>query len=162
MESFPTSSRIPLLVAVALLAFAALAPPPAEAVVQQVTVAPADPTVCDPVEMGAQGALSSSCYQVVGATIRGPLPPNPLCMGPVCPLRFEVRIYVRAPAPGTACPAVIEPYSRVFRVGRLAEGAYAVRAVEYVLPWSQDSTAVPVDSSTAGATFFVKPAAGCP
>lgn len=162
MGSFPTSSRIPLLVAVALLAFAALAPPSAEAVVQQITVTPAEPTVCDSVEIGVQGALSSSCFEIVGAEIRGPVP-EPFCMMPLpCPGRFEVRITVREPAPGTVCPASVEPYRRAFNVGRLAASLYSVVAIETILPWSQDSTAFPRDSSYVFANFEVKPAAGCP
>jgi hypothetical protein len=163
MESFPTASRIPLLFAVVLLALSALAPPPAAAVVEQITITPADPTVCDPVGIEVLGTVPSSCYEVVVGGIRGPIPPDPACMAPICPPRFEVRIYVREPAPGTACPAMIAPYSRTFRVGRLPVGPYIVRAVEYVIPWEIDSTQIfaPRESSEVVTTFSVKPAE-CP
>lgn len=162
MRTSPVSSRIPLLLLSGLLAFSALAPPRAAAVVQQITIRPANPTTCDPVGIEVAGQLSSSCYEIVGATIRGPFPPDPRCMAPVCPARFEIRVTVREPAPYSACPAVIEPYTRGFQVGQLPYGLYLVRATEVVVPWSPDSTAFPSDSSVVTTTFDVLIQPDCP
>ena len=133
----------------------------ARATVNQVTAQPANPTSCDPVTLVAAGALSSPCYEIVGATIAGPEPPNPLCMAPICPAWFEIRIVVREPAPGTPCPAVIQPYSRSFSVGQLLPGVYSVRATEIVVPYSPDSSGVPRDSSSAYLSFLVAKADTC-
>ena len=161
MRPLPRFPRPPLALLAGLLTLLAVAAPPAAAIVQVVRILPADPTVCDPVGIEVDGMLSP-CHEIVGAEIYGPIPADPACMGPVCPARFEIRIRVREPEPGTPCLAVIEPYRRAFRVGALPAGAYVARATEIVLPWSQDSTAFPRDSSSVAVGFWVKPAPECP
>ena len=161
------SLRRPAVFANFLAAFLAVpmgAPAPARAAVQQVQALPSSPTTCDRVSLVASGYLPSPgpCYEIVGAGITGPEPSNPLCMAPICPARFEIRIYVRGPSPDSACVAVIQPYTRSFSVGPLAAGAYAVRATELVLPYGSDSTGVPVDSSSVSLLFFVTKAETCP
>ncbi len=152
-----------LLLALALLA---AAPPPARAVMTQVQAIPPNPTSCDSVTLVAGGTLSSPCYQVLGATISGPEPPNPLCMGPICPSRFDIHVFVKQPAPGTPCPAVVQPYTQSFQVGRLPPGAYSVVATEVLLPFGPDSTSF-ADSTSASLLFSVAkadtciPGAGC-
>jgi hypothetical protein len=129
--------------------------------VLRVGAVPPEPTTCDSVTIEVVGALTSSCLEIVGAEIQGPLPPNPLCMGPICPSRFEIHITVREPGLPTPCPANLVPYKRSFPVGILAAGAYSVRAVEVLLP-SDATVSGAVDSSAVSTLFFVRESSTCP
>jgi FlgD Ig-like domain/Dockerin type I domain len=165
MRSPETSPRLLVLLGSLLLLIPPLVgePPPAVASTSEVltvVVVPAEPTVCDSVTIGVTGALSSPCLQIVSAEITGPVPPNPLCMGPVCPARFEIRITVEEPGIPTPCPAVISPYRRSFRVGVLPAGAYSVRAVEIIQPSA--AVSVDIDSTVVSTLFFVQPSPRCP
>ncbi|HEY7728755.1 MAG TPA: FlgD immunoglobulin-like domain containing protein [Candidatus Eisenbacteria bacterium] len=170
MRSLETSPRPVLLLGSSLLLILGLigCPTPAAASTAEVLTVgavPAEPTICDPVTIGVTGALPSPCYQILSAEITGPVPPNPLCMGPVCPAQFEIRITVTQPSIPTPCPTVISPYRRSFPVGLLPAGAYSVRAVEVILP--SDLASAKADSSVVFTLFFVRsvrtcpPAAGC-
>lgn len=165
MRSPETSPRLLVLLGSLLLLTLPLVgePPPALASTSEVltvVVVPAEPTVCDSVGIGVTGTLSSPCLQIVSAEITGPVPPNPLCMGPVCPARFEIRITVEEPGIPTPCPAVTSPYRRAFWVGALPAGAYSVRAVEVIRP--SRALSAETDSSVVSTLFFVKPSPTCP
>src|SRR5512144_2826667 len=135
MRSLETSPRLLVLLgSILLLSLPLFGGPPgavaSTADVLQVGAVPAEPTTCDSVTIDVAGVLSSSCLEIVGAEIFGPVPPDPACSAIVCPSRFEIRITVQEPGPPTPCPAVLAPYKRSFPVGLLPAGAYAVRAVE--------------------------------
>ncbi|HXL15269.1 MAG TPA: FlgD immunoglobulin-like domain containing protein [Methylomirabilota bacterium] len=134
---------------------------PAAATLKQVTVDPATPASCDSVTITAAGDLPNSCYEIVGAEIRGPeLIP---CMRPgPCPSRFVVDITVREPNPLILPPCLLQtPYTRSFAVGKLPAGEYLVTAHERVLPFAADSTDSIVAESFANATFTVRPDSTC-
>ena len=135
---------------------------PAGATLKQVTVVPAQPTTCDSVTITVEGDTPDPCYEIIGATIRGPeLIP---CMRPgPCPYRFQIEITVREPNPllERPCPLVITPYSRSFKVGGLAQGEYLAAARERVVPYAADSSDSVVSESFASATFTVQPGLNC-
>jgi hypothetical protein len=135
---------------------------PAGATLKQVTVVPAEPTTCDSVTITVEGDMPDPCYEIIGATIRGPeLIP---CMRPgPCPYRFQIEITVREPNPAIerACPTVITPYSRSFKFGGLAQGEYLAAARERVVPYAADSSDSVVSESFASATFIVQPGLNC-
>jgi hypothetical protein len=135
---------------------------PAGATLKQVTVVPTEPTTCDSVTITVEGDMPAPCYEIIGATIRGPeLIP---CMRPgPCPYRFQIEITVREPNPEIAvpCPLVITPYSRSFKVGGLAQGEYLAAARERVVPYAADSSDSVISESFASATFIVQPDLSC-
>src|SRR5437867_7093405 len=135
---------------------------PAGATLKQVTVVPAQPTTCDSVTITVEGDTPDPCYEIIGATIRGPeLIP---CMRPgPCPYRFQIEITVREPNPllERPCPLVITPYSRSFKVGGLAQGEYLAAARERVVPYAADSSDSVISESFASATFTVQPGLNC-
>ncbi|HEY2924997.1 MAG TPA: FlgD immunoglobulin-like domain containing protein [Candidatus Eisenbacteria bacterium] len=133
---------------------------PALAALKGISIAPPEPTTCDPVSITVAGELPDDCYEIVGAVIRGPeeIP----CMRPgPCPFRYWVEITVREPDPARTCPAVISPYTRSFDVGRLRFGEYGVVARERVIPFAADSTDSTVSETFANATFTVRPDSVC-
>jgi len=146
-----------------LSVFAALAfvPSHAHATVKVVAAAPSAPSTCDPVTITVSGELSSTCYDIVGATIHGPetIP----CLRPTpCPSRFLVEITVREPNPLLERPcAIAPPYTRSFDVGTLAAGDYGVVAIERVVPFAPDSTDSIVAESSASADFTVRADSTC-
>jgi hypothetical protein len=107
------------------------------------------------------GVMPDPCYHVIGAEIEGPteLP----TAGPIPTYEIRVRITVQEPNPllDIACPTVLQPYERGFRLGQLPFGHYFVRGVEYLVPFSTDSTVAPKDSSKLDSTFDVRPSP-CP
>jgi hypothetical protein len=121
-------------------------------------ILPTEPTVCDSVTISVEGTLPSTCYEIRLAEIRGPVAPDPLCMGPACPSRFYARIEVRGPAPGTVCPLLAVPYRRSFRVGALSAGPYIVNAEEVVFA---GDTGLPVGTTRVSAFFGVRPDTAC-
>ena len=135
---------------------------PAGATLKQVTVAPAEPTTCDSVTITVEGDMPAPCYEIIGATIRGPeLIP---CMRPgPCPYRFQIEITVREPNPQIVvpCPLVITPYSRSFKVGGLAQGGYLAAARERVVPYAADSSDSVISESFASATLIVQAGLNC-
>jgi hypothetical protein len=144
-----------------VLAALTVMPSHAHATVKAVAVAPSAPSTCDPVTITVSGELSSTCYEIVGATIRGPeaLP----CARPTpCPFRFQVEITVREPNPLLMLPcAIAPPYTRSFDVGTLAAGDFSVVARERVLPFAPDSTDSIVAESFATAAFTVRADSTC-
>ena len=135
---------------------------PAGATLKQVTVAPANPTPCDSISITVEGDMPGPCYEVVGATIKGPEPIPCMRPGP-CPFRFQVEITVREPNPEIAgpCPLVITPYSRSFHVGKLPLGEYIVGARERVVPFAPDSTDSVISESFASTSFSVNATPAC-
>ncbi|HMI30489.1 MAG TPA: dockerin type I repeat-containing protein, partial [Candidatus Limnocylindrales bacterium] len=132
--------------------------PPASAALKGISIAPPEPGSCDSISITVAGEIPNPCYEIVGATIRGPeqLP----CARPIpCPSRFVVEITVREPDPARTCPAVVAPYTRSFTVGRLPAGEYLVAARERIIPFSGDST---VSESFVNAVFTVRPDPTCP
>jgi|GEM_PF-1597363 len=143
-----------------LLALLAIAPP-ADATVNTVSVSPPAPAPCDSVTITVSGNLPDNCFEIVGATIRGPefLP----CARPIpCPPRFVVEVTVREPNLAIERPCVLtSPYTRSFNVGKLPTGPYDVLAHERVIPFSPDSTDSMVSESFASGSFTVGPDSIC-
>jgi len=128
----------------------------------EVVVSPAAPTACDSVTITVNGLLPNSCYQVIGATIRGPYSYPCMTPGP-CPSSFSVDVALRenAPDPAVLCSAFPVPYSRSFHVGRLTWGDWGVHATERTFQYSQgDSDSIPT-TVTAQASFLVSPDTTC-
>jgi hypothetical protein len=140
-----------------LLALLAIVPP-AGATVSTVSVSPPAPGACDSVTITVSGNLPDDCYQIVGATIRGP-EPSP-CMRPTpCPSTFAIEITVRGPNLAILGPcSLVAPYTRSFNVGRLPTGPYDVLAHEKVTPFETDSI---VSESFASGSFTVGPDSVC-
>jgi hypothetical protein len=140
----------------------AAAPAPASATLEHLVSVPASPTECDPVALIVTGTMPDPCYHVIGAEIQGPEPlPT---MGPIPAFGIRIRITVQEPNPllEVACPAVIQPYKREFPLGRLPYGQYHVAATEYLVPFTQDSTGAPKDSSKLDLSFMVALTRECP
>ena len=136
---------------------------PASATIESITTRPEAPTTCDPVGLLVKGTMPDPCYRLIGAAIRGPveLP----TMGPIPTYEIRIRLTVQEPNPDLdiACPTVLEPYERGFRLGLLPFGRYLVRATEYLVPFSPDSSAGPKDSTTFETAFDVRPSTtACP
>jgi len=126
-----------------------------------ITTRPGAPTVCDSVGLIVAGTMPSTCYELIGAVLEGPrmLP----TMGPLPTFEFLVRMTVQEPNPLLERPcAVLPPYERGFRMGSLPAGRYLVRGVEYLVPYSPDSTATAIDSSKLDAAFNVSGLSPCP
>ena len=137
---------------------------PASASITSITTRPELPTLCDPVGLVVKGTMPDPCYHLIGATIRGPveLP----TMGPIPTYEIRIRLTVQEPNPDLdiACPTVLQPYEHGFRLGILPSfGRYFVRATEYLVPFSPDSSGFPKDSTTFEYVFDVPPpTASCP
>jgi hypothetical protein len=131
------------------------------ATIESITTRPEAPTVCDPVGLLVKGTMPDPCYHLIGASLRGPveLP----TMGPIPTYEIRIRLTVQEPNPDidVACPTVLEPYERGFRLEPLPFGRYLVRATEYLVPFSPDSSADPKDSTAFDASFDVSPAGPC-
>lgn len=144
--------------AVSLLTGAGLAAP------TSVTTRPESPTVCDSVGLIVAGTMPNVCYHLIGAEIEGPteLP----TAGPVPTYAIRVRLTVQEPDPLPAiyCFPIVAKYQHGFRLGLLPFGRYLVSTVEYLVPFSRDSTAAPKDSSKLESAFDVRvsPTAECP
>ena len=140
----------------------ALQPGVGSATLGSITTRPPAPTTCDSVGLIVAGTMPSPCYQLIGAVLEGPrmLP----TMGPLPTFELLVRMTVQEPNPllDRPCPAVLQPYERGFRLGQLPAGRYLVRGVEYLVPFSPDSTAAAIDSSKLDAAFDVSAVAPCP
>ena len=149
-----------LAVACAALLFGGT-PQRAWAILYAVGPSPGHPTTCDSVALYVSGAMPDPCYHLIGAEIEGPteLP----TMGPIPTYQIRLRITVQEPNPliDAVCPTVLDPYKRGFGLGRLPFGRYFVSATEYLVPFTQDSTAAPKDSSQLASSFDVAPGA-CP
>jgi len=150
------------ILAAAALFMVALAPVPAAATLDAFIVRPESPTTCDSVYLVVTGSMPDPCYHVIGAEIEGPveLP----TMGPIPTYGIRIRITVQEPNPllEIVCPTVIQPYSEKFALGRLAYGTYWANATEYLVPFTQDSSAAPKDSSKLDLNFMVGQARDCP
>jgi hypothetical protein len=149
-------------VAIAFLTLTSVVLPRAAlATLSSITTRPVSPTVCDSVGLLVAGVMNDPCHHVIGAEIEGPteLP----TAGPIPTYEIRVRITVQEPNPllDIPCPAVLEPYERGFRLGQLPFGRYFVRGIEYLVPFSTDSTVAPKDSSRLDSTFDVRPSP-CP
>ena len=140
----------------------ALQPSLGSATLGSITTLPQAPTTCDSVGLIVAGTMPSSCYTLIGAVLEGPtmLP----TMGPLPTFELLVRMTVQEPNPllERPCPAVLQPYERGFRMGSLPAGRYFVRGVEYLVPFSPDSTAAAIDSSKVDAAFDVNFVLPCP
>ena len=149
-------------VAVALVMIAGVFQPSVgSATLGSITTRPGAPTTCDSVGLIVAGTMPSTCYELIGAVLEGPrmLP----TMGPLPTFEFLVRMTVQEPNPLLERPcAVLPPYERGFRMGSLPAGRYLVRGVEYLVPYSPDSTAAAIDSSKVDAAFTVSNVAPCP
>ena len=154
--------RGPLLVAIAFVMLAGvLRPSVGSATLSSITTRPQAPTTCDSVGLIVAGTMPSTCYQLIGAVLEGPrmLP----TMGPLPTFELLVRMTVQEPNPLLERPcAVLPPYEHGFRMGSLPAGRYLVRGVEYLVPFSPDSTAAAIDSSKLDAAFNVSGVAPCP
>ncbi len=149
--------------AVALLGLSAAPPialvatPPAFADLVSITTRPAEPSTCDSVGLLVAGFMPDPCYRLIGAELEGPIPlPT---MGPIPTYEIRVRMTVQEPNPALdiPCPTVLQPYQHAFRLGLLPFGQYWVRGVEYLVPFSPDSTGAPKDSSLLSVSFSVRP-----
>jgi len=157
-------SRFGLLrfIAAAFLVLAGVVQPSVgSATLGSITTRPGAPTTCDSVGLIVAGTMPSTCYELIGAVLEGPrmLP----TMGPLPTFEFLVRMTVQEPNPLLERPcAVLPPYERGFRMGSLPAGRYLVRGVEYLVPYSPDSTAAAIDSSKLDAAFDVSFVSPCP
>jgi hypothetical protein len=148
-------------VAIALLTLLGVAlPGAASATLSSITTKPAAPTVCDTIGLLVAGVMPDPCYHVIGAVMEGPI--ELPTAGPIPTYEIRVRITVQEPNPllDIACPTVLEPYERAFWLDQLPFGRYFVRGVEYLVPFSTDSTVAPKDSSKLDSEFDVRPS--CP
>jgi FlgD Ig-like domain len=149
-------------IAVGLVMLAgAFLPRAGSATLGSITTRPQAPTTCDSVGLIVAGTMPSTCYQLIGAVLEGPrmLP----TMGPLPTFEFLVRMTVQEPNPLLERPcAVLPPYEHGFVLGSLPAGRYLVRGVEYLVPFSPDSTAAAIDSSKLDTAFDVASATPCP
>ena len=126
---------------------------PAWAVLNNVVIFPATPTPCDTIIARVTGTLPSTCYEIIGASVRGPetIP----CMRPgPCPSQFHIDIIVREPNPDVMPPCAISPpYERTFDLPVFTAGEYTVITHERVVPFSRRSRV---------ATSSLSPAIGPP
>jgi hypothetical protein len=135
---------------------------PASATLNSIRSVPEAPTTCDSVALVASGTMPNSCYHLIGAEISGPEPlPT---MSPVPTYGIRVRLTVQEPNPQleVVCSVVLQPYERRFALGHLPPGRYWVTGIEYLVPFSNDGSAAPKDSSVLNAEFDVSLAAQCP
>jgi FlgD Ig-like domain len=153
----PASRTRALLVTgfVALLAFAATAPP-VSATLTSITTEPGSPTTCDLVTLVVAGTTPTPCFRIVRAELKGPveLP----TMGPIPTYEIQVRLVLQ-PTDDPVCPTVIQPYDRSFDLGRLRFGSYWVKAIEYVM---EAGSNVSLMSDSLSGSFDVAIADGCP
>jgi flagellar hook capping protein FlgD len=131
-------------VAVALAPSAGASP----ATVTSVSVSPAAPATCDSVTLRAEGILTSTCQQLKGAQIFGPVP-IPEWVGPMP--AYVTRIVLTVEQSDSGCATVITPYTRDFPIGRLPFGQHIVTALERVV----DSTGALLDTSAVSTAFTV-------
>lgn len=153
-----------------IVATLCLAAAPAHATLTSIGTRPDAPTTCESVDLLVAGTMPGPCYRLIGAEIEGPVPLETL--GPIPAYGIRVKLTVQEPNPllGAPCPAVIQPYSQQFLLGKLPFGSYWVSATEYLVPFrgpfDPDSLAEPTDSSFIAASFFVStepclPGPGC-
>ncbi len=106
---------------------------------------PEVPTVCDSVGLIVSGTLPDPCYHLLAAWVERieQLP----WTGPIPSYAIRIGIFVMEPNPvvDIDCPAVLQPYERGLRVGRLPFGNYLVTASEYLAPFSPYTSAAPKD-----------------
>jgi FlgD Ig-like domain len=146
----------------ALWATLAITPHPATAALTSIRTRPEPATVCDTLALLVSGLLPNSCYHVIHTQMEGPIPlPT---AGPVPSYGLRVRITVQEPDPRieVACSQTTQPYEKAFYLDQTAFGNYAVHAVEYLVPFSADSTGSPKDSTTLDGSFFVGYDRECP
>ena len=129
---------------------------PAFATVEGGSAVPAEPSVCDSVQLVARGTLPNPCYTVRMFRVGEPEPVPTMGPLPVYRLVGVIRTEEPNPALDVACPTVIQPYRVSKELGKLPFGHYVVDLVEYLHPFPADSTA-PIDSNRAYAFFVVGP-----
>ena len=141
----------------ALPLVAVLGASPAAALVLSVEVAPASPTACDSVALIVKGVLHNSCYKLLRVRL-GEMRLLPV-MGPLPRYEVPVRIVVQEPNPNVdmACPEATQPYEQKLYLPFHPPGSYLARATEYLVPYSPDSTAAPIDTSRVETSFVVQP-----
>ena len=133
---------------------------PAWAVLDKVVIFPATPTPCDTIIARVTGTLPSTCYEIIGASVRGPetIP----CMRPgPCPSQFHIDIIVREPNPDVMPPCAISPpYERTFDLPVFTAGEYTVITHERVVPFSVTDSIV--SESFLTTAFVARPDSVCP
>lgn len=107
---------LPLIGAVALVLLAA---PPTSAYLESVDIPPAI-VAMDPFPVTVFGSLPDPCWDVIDAAVT--------IVGTEITLDFHIAY--TAP-PGTACPAVLEPYEVVETMTVPAAGVWLLRVVEH-------------------------------
>lgn len=147
----------------AMIMVGILASAPASATLDSIATDPPGPTLCDRVILVVYGTMPDPCYHLIRTELDDPvLLPT---MGPIPTYEVRVRLTVQEPNPFLrfACPTVLQPYKAPlpFRE-KLPVGRYFVRATEYLVPFTQDSTAAPKDSSTLASSFDVSGTSPCP
>lgn len=133
---------------------------PAWAVLDKVVIFPATPTPCDTIIARVTGTLPSTCYEIIGASVRGPDPIPCMRPGP-CPSQFHIDIIVREPNPDILPPCAISPpYERTFDLPVFTAGEYTVITHERVVPFSVTDSIV--SESFLTTTFVARPDSVCP
>ena len=130
----------------------------AHATIGSISVIPPAPESCESTTVRVAGTLTSSCESLRSSTISGP---TVVDLGGVPVSRFDVTVWIEGMNPQLEIPCANDhpPYSIDFPVGLLQPGPYAVRTIEYHVPFG---VTTPDDSTSAAFRFGVAPGDTCP